>query len=83
MELLTNPKQNYRLDPNTCVYTCVNQTNVQKSDKLMLGTSDTWSTIHLSKQTSKPVYHSVDCLISNQMESENQKRMKNFKGNFH
>ena len=29
----------------------------------MLGTSDAWSTSHLSWQTSKPVYYIVDCRI--------------------
>ena len=31
----------------------------------MLGTSDTWSTSHLSQQTSEPAYYIVDCRISN------------------
>ena len=31
--------------------------------KIMLGTSDPWSTSHLSQQTSKPAYHIVDCRI--------------------
>ena len=30
----------------------------------MLGTSDPWSTSHLSKQTTKPGYYIVDCQIS-------------------
>ena len=29
--------------------------------KIMLGTSDTWSTSHLSQQTSRPVYYNLDC----------------------
>ena len=29
----------------------------------MLGTSDAWSTSHLSKQTSEPAYYVVDCRI--------------------
>ena len=29
----------------------------------MLGTSDTWSTSHLSQQTSKPAYYIADCRI--------------------
>ena len=32
--------------------------------KIMLGTSDAWSTSHLSQQTSKPAYYIVDCRIS-------------------
>ena len=31
----------------------------------MLGTSDAWSTSHVSKQTIKPAYYIVDCWISN------------------
>ena len=31
--------------------------------KIMLGTSDTWWTSHLSQQPSKPAYHIVDCGI--------------------
>ena len=30
----------------------------------MLGTSDAWSTSHVSKQTIKPAYYIVDCWIS-------------------
>ena len=30
----------------------------------MLGTSDTWSTSHLSQQPREPMYHIVDCWIS-------------------
>ena len=29
----------------------------------MLGTSDAWSTSHLSQQTSEPAYYTVDCRI--------------------
>ena len=31
--------------------------------RIMLGTSETWSTSHLSQQPSKPVYYIVDCRI--------------------
>ena len=31
--------------------------------KIMLRTSDAWSTSHLSQQPSKPAYHIVDCRI--------------------
>ena len=31
--------------------------------KKILGTSDAWSTSHLSQQTSQPVYYIVDCQI--------------------
>ena len=34
--------------------------------KKILGTSDTWSTSHLSQQTSKPAYYIVDCQILTQ-----------------
>ena len=33
--------------------------------KIILGTSDAWSTSHLSQRTSKPAYYIVDCQISN------------------
>ena len=35
----------------------------------MLGTSDTWSTSHLSRRTSEPAYYIVDCRIFIQGES--------------
>ena len=35
----------------------------QSIKKKMLGTSDTWSTSHLSQETSKQVYYIVDCRI--------------------
>ena len=31
--------------------------------KMILGTSDAWSTSHLSQQTSKPEYYILDCRI--------------------
>jgi hypothetical protein len=31
--------------------------------RMILGTSDAWSTSHLSQQTSKPAYYIVDCRI--------------------
>ena len=37
--------------------------------KIMLGTSDDWSTSHLSQQTSEPAYYIVDCRISSQRNS--------------
>ena len=33
--------------------------------KILLGTSDAWSTRHLSQQPSKPTYYIVDCWIYN------------------
>ena len=32
-------------------------------EKIILGTSDPWSSSHLSQQTSKPAYYIVDCRI--------------------
>ena len=44
------------------------ETNFAKSfarnhEKEILGTSDAWSSSHLSQQTSKPAYHTVDYQI--------------------
>ena len=35
-------------------------------EKIILGTSDPWSSSHLSQQTSKPAYYIVDCRIFEQ-----------------
>ena len=40
--------------------------SIEDYRKTMLGTSDAWSTSHLSHGTSKPACHIVDCQISNQ-----------------
>ena len=37
----------------------------------MLGTSDAWSTSHLSQQRSKPAYYIVDCRISDSIQNLN------------
>ena len=36
--------------------------NYEKKN-IILGTSDAWSTSHLSQQTSEPAYYIVDCRI--------------------
>ena len=36
--------------------------------KIILGTSDAWTTSHLSQGTSKPAYYIVDCRILNLQE---------------
>ena len=38
--------------------------------KIILGTSDTWLTIHLSQRTSKPTYYIVDCQIFGSSEQD-------------
>ena len=37
--------------------------------RIILGTSDAWSTSHLSQRTSKPAYYIVDCRILRQRSS--------------
>ena len=39
--------------------------------KIMLGTSDTWSTSHSSRRTSELAYYIVDCRISRQAKGMN------------
>ena len=36
-------------------------------EKMILGTSDAWSTSHLSQRTSEPAYYIIDCQISGLM----------------
>ena len=37
--------------------------SIRNYENKILGTSDTWSTSHLSQQTSEPTYYIVDCRI--------------------
>ena len=38
--------------------------SIRNYKKIMLGTSDAWSTTHMSHRTSEPAYYIVDCQIS-------------------
>ena len=47
-------------------------------EKKILGTSDAWLTSHLSHRPNKPVYHIVDCRISNHKSSKNCTKSPNW-----
>ena len=45
------------------MYSFINQKNKNITKKIMLGTSDPWSTSHSSQQHCEQAYHIVDCWI--------------------